>query len=416
VTAQAEDYPAGWLTQFRRGVVAGVVLLIRAILLAAIPTFVAWFAPGADSTSAGSALRTAMLVAISGNHGGFVLDGTSVTLTPLLVTGMLGWLVASNARRVETTSGFLGLVVGYPLATAVATRWARFGETGVPLFASTLAAGLFVLLVGGLARFAPDRYHRLAPRWQRVGRAALVAMLVYLVAGALLAATMLVAHLHGATMVQARLATGAGGLPVTLIGIAAVPNAVLAAVGYLAGPGFAVGGHTSVSMFAVHHGPLPLFPMLAGLPSGPPATALGVSIGVLTAAVAGWASYRLVSRGDDVRTSLLVLADLLTAAVLAGLGLAVLSTLAAGSLGAGALQHIGSTGWLVGCAAASVVTVASAGWLGIDKLRHRSSARRPAAALAVIAGDGTSDGDGAGGGVDADEPGERSVRPLLSTG
>ncbi|HST48738.1 DUF6350 family protein, partial [Jatrophihabitans sp.] len=246
-----QQHPAGWLTRFRRGVIAGVGLLATALGCCAVPTFLAWLMPGADTTPALSALKAAALVTLAGAHGGVVLAGATVTLAPLLVTALLGWLVAGHARRQESWSGFAGLVVGYAAASTVLAVWARLGSSHAPTGRSAIAAALFVLVVGGLARSAEDLWSRLADRWQQVCRAAALVTAGYLAAGALLSAGMLLAHFSDAAALQRQLAPGAAGLPVALLGIAATPNAVLAGVSYLTGPGFDIGAHTSVSAFSV---------------------------------------------------------------------------------------------------------------------------------------------------------------------
>ena len=56
----------------------------------------------------------------------------------------------------------------------------------------------------------------------------------------------------------------------TLATMAVAPNAVLFGGAYLLGPGFAVGTGTIVSPTVVSLGPMPAFPLLAGLPDAGP--------------------------------------------------------------------------------------------------------------------------------------------------
>jgi hypothetical protein len=380
MTAPTDD-EAGWLTQFRRGAVAGVVVLLVAVVLAAIPTFVAWLAPGAESTPARSALRAAVILTVAANHGGLVLDGTSVTLLPLLPTLLLGWLLAVRARKPDTGTGFAGLVLGYTVATGGAAEWSRLGSTFAPALASMLAAAAFALLAGGVARYGPPAWRRVDERWRQILRAAAAASAVYLFAASAIAAAMLGSHLRLGESLQTSVAAGAAGLPVALIGVAAAPNAVLAVVGYLAGPGFVVGSHTSVSMFAVERGRLPTFPLLAGLPSGQPATIAGVGLGLLTALAAGGVLYRLVRTPELGVASLAT--DLGLSALSAGLGLILLVTAAGGGLGVASLHHVGATGWQVGGAVAVILLLSSLFWLGVDRLRRRLSGAAGAEATRV---------------------------------
>lgn len=368
-----QQYPPGWLTRFRHGVVAGVALLLIALGCCAVAAFAAWFMPGTDTATASSALKAAALVLLAGAHGGVVLAGTQVTLAPLLVTGLLGWLVARHARRQDSWSGFTGLAVGYTVASAALAGWARLGSSYAPVSRSALAALLLVLVVGGAARSAEQLWSRLPARWRQVSRAAALVTAGYLLAGSLLSAAMLLAHFSDAVALQRQLAPGAAGLPVALLGISATPNVVLAGVSYLVGPGFHVGVHTSVSAFAVSSGPVPVFPLLAGLPHKPATLAATAAILAL-ALLAGWAVLRAVSAGEGSGqpTPLLRrLADCAAAAALAGLALAVLTGLAAGDLGHGALRGVGAAWWAVGLTGALLVLAAAGCWLGVELLRAR---------------------------------------------
>jgi hypothetical protein len=373
VSATDQQYPPGWLTRFRQGVVAGAGLLLLALGCCVIPTFLAWFMPGADTTPAISALKAAALVVLAGGHGGVVLAGTEVTLAPLLVTGLLGWLVAGHARRQESWSGFAGLVLGYGAGTAVLAGWSRLGSTHAPVLRSTVAALLFVLAVGGSARSVEYLWSRVPARWQQVSRAAALVAAGYLAAGALLSAGMLLAHFSDAVTLQRQLAPGAAGLPVALLGIAATPNAVLAGVSYLTGPGFDVGTHTSVSAFSVSSGRLPVFPLLAGLPHQRPAAAIGFVAIAGLALLAGWAVLRML---PATRSWPHRLADCAAAAGAAGVLLAVLTGLAAGDLGPGALRGIGAAWWAVGLATTLLVMPAAMLWLGVQLVHARFAEQR----------------------------------------
>src|SRR6185503_10939198 len=345
---------------------AGLLLLLTA--LCAVPAFVTWLVPGADTSPASSAVKAGALLALSAPHGGLVLAGTPITLTPLLVTGALGWLVAGQVRRSQSWSAALGLPIGYGAATALLAGWARIGSTRAPVLASSVAALVFVAAVGLLVRAVQVGWPRLSDRARRVCRAAGVATGCYLAAGALLAAGMLVGHLSDAVALQRQLAPGAAGLPVALLGLAATGNAVLAGVGYLTGPGFAIGSHTSVSVAGVSAGPLPTFPLLAAVPHGRPATLAGLSLVLALALLVGWLVLRTLAPAEFWW---LRLQDATATAGLTGLLLAVLSGLGSGSLGPGALQLVGERWWAVGGASVLVVLFGAASWLAVELVRGR---------------------------------------------
>ncbi|MDQ1744580.1 MAG: hypothetical protein QOE23_2919 [Pseudonocardiales bacterium] len=402
-----QQYPPGWLTRFRHGVGSGLVLLLIALGCCAVPTYAAWLMPGTDSTSALSALKAAALVLLAAGHGGVVLAGVPVTLTPLLVTLGLGWLVGGHARRQGSRSGFAGLAVGYASGSAVLAGWARLGSTHAPVLPSLLAALVFVLAVGGAARSAGELWNRLPVRWQQVSRAAAVVAAGYLAVGSLLSAGMLIAHFSDAVALQRQLAPGAAGLPVALLGISATPNAVLAGVSYLTGPGFDIGASTSVSAFGVSSGRLPVFPMLAGLPHHQPAGWLAVLTVLAPALVAGWAVLRIVPATHRPWTDRL--ADCAAAAALAGLLLAVPTGLAAGTLGRNTLRHVGAHWWAVGLSTALLVLLAAACWLGIEAVRGRLADRgRPG--LYALKSEPAEDAD-----QDEEDDGNRPLTPVAET-
>jgi hypothetical protein len=425
MAASDDKLTAGWLTQLRRGVVSGVAVLLLAVVLCAIPTFLAWFAPGTDTVAASSAVKAAVLVTVSAQHGGLVLDGTAVTLTPLLITALLGWLVGTHAKRPESVVGFIGFVAGFVAATGVLAEWAQLGATRAPVARSMIAALLFAMIIGGFARGREAGWQRLPQRGREICRAVGVASAVYVLAGALLATGALVSDLSEAIALQRQVAPGAAGLPLALIGLAATPNAVMAAVGYLTGPGFAIGDHTAVSMFAASHGRLPVFPMLAGVPAGGPATALGLTLGALAGLAAGWAATRLTPSRDDWSQRIL---DVVLVALGTGIALGMLVTLGAGGIGGAGLRQVGANGWQVGLATIVIMVTGSAISIAI-RWALSAVTTHEATILSVIKGADTAAtdatatatatataSDAGGGAVDATDDGDAPRRTLRSTG
>jgi len=362
----AEEYPAGWLTQFRRGIFAGLANIVVALSVTAAIALAAWLIPGPDTTTAVSAIKAACIVVLSGHLGGVKLNGTLVTLAPLLVTVGLAWLSGNGARRADSTSGFIGMCAGYGGGAAILASWARLGQTHAPVVRSALAALFFAVLVGGTARYLPVLGERLSDRWNRIGRAVLLAALGYLGCAAAIDAVVVAIHLHEIAALTQRVSPGAAGLPVALLGLAATPNAVMATVGYLAGPGFAVGSHTSISMFTVEHGRLPIFPLLAAVPTGQPSTVLGVLLAIITALLASALAYRQLRAGAGGR--LVLLADVALTAGLSAVVLAVLVAAANGSAGDGTLQSIGAVWWLVLPCVLAGLAVGGVAWMVTDAL------------------------------------------------
>jgi hypothetical protein len=110
------------------------------------------------------------------------------------------------------------------------------------------------------------------PGWIRsVAYGAAASFLLLLVASAVLVAVMVMLGLNQAASMMSGLHLAPGDYVMyTLATIAVAPNAVLLGGAYLLGPGFAVGTGTAISPSVVSLGPMPAFPLLAGLPDAGP--------------------------------------------------------------------------------------------------------------------------------------------------
>jgi hypothetical protein len=121
----------------------------------------------------------------------------------------------------------------------------------------------------------------------------------------------------------------------TMLSIGYLPNAAIAGLSWLAGPGFSIGA-LSVSPVTMVAGPVPAVPLLAALPQGPVQPWWGVALAVplLVGAAVG---RRCVAAAPDLAGRLRVLG---VAATVLALGSAVLATLAGGRLGAAAFDPV----------------------------------------------------------------------------
>ncbi len=135
-----------------------------------------------------------------------------------------------------------------------------------------------------------------------------------------------------------------GGVMVTLGQLAILPNLIVYAMAWLAGPGFAIGLGSSVSPFASQLGPMPAFPVFAALPTG------GFDRGILFALIPVLAAFigTLLIRKhvDQIRweyatrfTASIALAGV--SAVIAALSAMLLAAMASGSLGPGRFELVG---------------------------------------------------------------------------
>jgi hypothetical protein len=352
-----------------------------------------WAIGGRDTSGARGAL-------IAGAQGWLLALGTdlrlehgSLTLIPLGLTLVLGALLmrsgiwAGRAAMVQTlreaATATLTLTVVYvSVAVGVSIAATSPGVTPAPVTAligsaaiAVVAGGYGVLHGSGLVGTALDRLPpegRLALRGGLGGAAALLA------GGAVVLAASLIWHAQDAAHLYSALGTDLVG-SIQLLGlcIAYVPVAVIWAMTYCLGPGFAVGSGTLVAPSGTSLGDLPAFPLLAALPGeGPtPGTAMaglavpvlaGLVLGVLVARRSVWTAGRTAGIGAAAGA---------VTGVLAGL----LSVLAAGGLTGGRMSALGPEPLLV--AAWSALELSALGALAAGEYRRRSlgrSARRTA--------------------------------------
>jgi hypothetical protein len=329
---------------------------------------IGWFS--ADAGAHGTprdGLRTGALGWLMAHGSGVHVDGVAVTIVPLGISALCAWAVWRIGHRVgEAVSGHgpdadriadgerdwtvavtaLLFTGGYAAVALVTCRLAGTDATApsaarVLVWSLVLCAafgwGAIAIGSGRLAIWAP-----LAPPWLRAAFAGGLRILVcMLVVSTLAFLAALVADFDSAVNVMSRLHTSAGDTTVyTALTITLVPNAALYASSYLLGPGFVVGTGTLVSPTLVSLGPVPMFPLLAALPSDGPTpawTAYLVAVPPLVAAVAAaWAQRRTPTlRWDEGALRGCV------GGVLAGVLLGVLTAISNGAVGPGRMRAVG---------------------------------------------------------------------------
>jgi hypothetical protein len=371
---------------------------LAALTLLALVGFIA--APHAGFGLPG-VLRTAALLWLIGHHVGFTLPGVGrIGMLPLglvLLPGALlwragRWVVRTGGVRKLGHVGYAALALAVPYAmVAAALALASSSARATPsLPEAVICPFLLALTAGGLGgarALAPWRQlagllgHRL--RSLTVGTAGALAVLT--AAGSLLACVSLALHLAEFKAADAILAPGAVGAVLLLLAqLAYVPNAVIWAISFMLGPGFAFGTGTVVAPTGSALGSLPAFPMLAALPPGvhpsvpPPLSAAVLVVPYLAGAFGGL----LMTRAVPVLA--LETAPLwgFACGVLTGCVLAILAAFAGGPLGSGRLAAVGPSGWQVGVVAslevgvAAAVTAGAANWL---RRRAATTARRATA-------------------------------------
>lgn len=342
----------------RRPVTTTALLAVCAVALAGLVVCVAaavigWFA--ADTGGVADAMRVGALAWLVAGGGGLYVQGVAITAVPLGAVAVAGWVLYRAGRWVGdmaqpptvrgVAAGAAVMAAGYGGVGALvwfATRSADvhtdlFRSVAIPALLAAVAGGLGVLVGSGLGHLV---FHGLPEAVRSAMTGAAAGVMVLVGAGALLLAGSLIAHFGLATQLAEGMQAGfIGGVLLTFLGVALVPNAVLYAGAYLAGPGFTFGTGTSVSPDAVQLGPMPDFPLLAAVPTGSPhawQSAL-IVVPVLAGAVAGLVAIRRypVYAADHaaLRGALAGLAG--------GVGYAAATWCATGSLGPGRLQDAG---------------------------------------------------------------------------
>ena len=334
-------------------------------------------------------LRTAAVLWLVGHHVGVQVSGAGrIGMLPLglvLLPGTLlwragRWVVRRHevAKAAHAVAAALAVAVPYALLAGLLAAGSRTALAAPSILQAVLAAFVVALVAVG---FGASR--ALAP-WSQLGammsartRSVLAGAAGSLAtlgaAGALLTAMALASHLHEFGAVNGLLAPGFVGAGLLFLAeIAYLPNAVLWAIAYLLGPGFAVGAGTVVAPTGSALGPLPAFPLLAVLPRGQhgagPAwlTVLVLAIPYLAGAVGGLLVVRFAP------TPVLEVAPVrgFCCGVLAGGVLGVLAAFAGGPLGDGRMAAVGPSAWQVAVVAALEVGIAAAVTAGLANWRY----------------------------------------------
>ncbi len=348
-------------------------------------------------------LRTAIQLWLVGHHVGFFLRGTGqVGLLPLGLVLLPGALLWRSGRWVVRTGevarlrhvGYAALALALPYgllagALAVASRTAL----SAPSPAQAAGAGFLLALIagglGGARALAPwGRLIALLPdRVRCVVVGAVGALAVLAGTGALLVAVSLVTHATGFRLASDELSPGLVGSALLLLAsLAYLPNAVVWAMAYVIGPGFAFGAGTVLAPTGSVLGPVPLFPMLAALPAaqpgphaaGPGAASLAVlAVPYLAGAFGGLLTVRTAPSPTIEAAPLWGLACGAAAGCVTG----ALAVFSGGPLGTGRLAVVGPSGWQVALVAtleigiSAAIVAGIANWLLIRRRRAEPAAR-----------------------------------------
>jgi hypothetical protein len=350
-------------------------------------------------TGLGGVLRTAALLWLVAHHVGVTVRGAGrIGMLPLglvLLPGVLlaiagRWVVRAGAVTQLRHVGYVAIALALPytlLAGALAMA-SGSAQAAPSLWQAVIASFLLAAVAGGLGAargLAP--WSRLASLMPARPRSIVLGMLgasaLLVAVGAALAGMSLAVHLPEVKAATDALAPGPTGAALLLLAqVAYAPNAIIWAIAYVLGPGFAFGAGTVVAPTGSALGALPAFPMLAALPSG------GRSAGPAWVAVLILAMPYLAGVFAGIVTVRITPTPVIEAAALwgfaAGAATGALAGLAAafagGPLGDGRLAAVGPSGWQVGLVAVleigvtAALTAAAANWL---MFRRRIPRSRP---------------------------------------
>jgi hypothetical protein len=368
---------------------------------------VGWIAAPHAGIGLTGVLRTAAALWLVGHHVGFTLHGAGrIGMLPLglvLLPGALlwragRWVVRSGgvARLRHVGYAAVALAIPYALVSG-ALALASASPLVTPSVPQAVIAGFLLAFtaggLGGARALAPWRQLAglLSVRFRSVILGSTGALAILAVAGCVLAGASLVAHLSEFRSVNGALAPGlVGAILLLLAQLAYIPNAIIWAVSFTLGPGFAFGAGTVVAPTGSAIGSLPAFPMLAALPAGVHSALpawLSVAVLALPYLAGAFGGFLMARAAPTVAVEAAPLWGFASGA-LAGCVTGALAAFAGGPLGDGRLSVVGPSGWQVAAVAilevgvAAAVTAGVANWLSLRRLAgSRAAAQAEAPTL-----------------------------------
>jgi Family of unknown function (DUF6350) len=353
---------------------AGLGLVVVTMLVLA-----GWIAAPHFGLGLVGVLRTAAVLWLVGHHVTVQVSGAGkIGMLPLGLVALPGILLWRAGRAMVRGHRVTGLREVVASAAAVAVPYAALAGALAVASRSSLAAAsvpesllaafviAFVAAGFGAARaLAPwaQLGALLSARTRSVLAGTAAALAVLIAAGAMATALALAGDVHGFNHVYRLLDPGVVGAALLLLAqFGYLPNAVIWAIAYMLGPGFAVGVGTVAAPTGSVLGAMPAFPLLAALPAG----AHGSGPGWLGAAMlafpylAGAMGGLLVVR--IAPTTVLESAPMrgFCCGLLTGLALGIGAAFAGGPLGDGRMAAVGPSPWQVAAVASLEVGIAAA--------------------------------------------------------
>jgi hypothetical protein len=382
--------------------VRGAAVAVSGLILTAGLALVLWAVTPASGDDVAGALQGGVTAFAAANLMPVVIGGVTFTLPPLTLTMVIAGLFYCTARRgrllpvgrfQEAMCVLLSAAV-YGLIVAITTR--GFGPAGaVPAgWVWTAACLALISAAAGMLRRGSawhDWWTGAASIWMRLGvRGAWIGLWVMIAGGGLALSVGLVAHFGSGVAIAAIAAPSwTDGLGLAMLGVAYVPNAVIAGVGYVSGVGFEIGPGT-YSPLATATVDLPGVPLLAAAPDHAGRSWVGLAF-LAVPVIAGYLIARPVAKTLATRSERMLAAGL--AAVLTGALVAAAAAIARGGIGDGRWSTIGAPPLLVGAVVAAEIGIvalavaALAGGRAVPWRPARATAGRPPRASRDAAAD-----------------------------
>ncbi|WIY81215.1 cell division protein PerM [Streptomyces anulatus] len=374
----------------RGAVAAGLGLGSLTVLV-----MVVWISSPYPDSGPGGVLRAAAGVWLLAHGAGLVRPDTlsgvpaPVSVVPLLLVLGPVWLAHRAARdaaepeegrpRPSQAGAFCAVTAGYLLVVAGAAACARGGSLRPDpdtlvfpvalVVAGAAAAGVWTAAgrpFGPLPSWSPLVLQEAVARTlfrdraEAACRSAAAGVTVLLGGGALLVAVALGRNAGAAQDAFLGLAGDwSGRFAVLLLAASLVPNAALWGAAYGLGPGFSLGTGATATPLGLDGTPaVPHFPLLAAVPDQGPGSLLNgaaLAVPVAAALAVAWFTARRAAPADAPRAQAWSARETVRVALLAALGCAagtaLLTAVAGGPLGTGALREFGPVWWLAGPAA-----------------------------------------------------------------
>ncbi len=405
-----EGSPAGPRSLLSIGTIAALAVSGTGLAVVTLLVLVGFVAAPHAGFGLPAVLRTAAMLWLVGDHVGVSFRGAGrIGMLPLGLVVLPGSLLWRAGRWVARAGGVgrlrhvglaaLGLAIPYAVVTGALAIASRSALASASLLQAVGWGFLLAFAAGGLGAARalapwPTLIRLLPQRPRSVVVAAAGTLGALATAGALVAAVSLAMHLHEAETLERSLAPGlVGTVLLLLLQLLYLPNAIVWAIAFTLGPGFAFGSATVVAPTGSALGQLPALPLLAALPPGVHSALPGglepvvLALPYLAGGLGGLLLVRAVSiRGATPGTATGTGLGLDTApmlglvcGVVSGGVLGLLAAVSGGPLGDGRLAAVGPSPWQVGVVSAlelGISTAVAAGVLNYLALRRAGALPR----------------------------------------